>query len=313
MEQPTNQAPKNFFLQLGIIVTLYASAISFITFIFALIDKVYPDPLNNGFYYNDFNSGMRYSISVLIVMFPLYIWISRLYRKFEMENPEIRESKLRKWLLYFTLFIAGITIAGDLIVLINTFLGGKDVAISFFLKVLAVFIVSSAIFFFYLKDIKGYWYEHVKGAKIAAGVTSLIVLASVIGGIIVIGSPATQRQLSYDQTRAQDLMNIQWQIVSFYQAKSKIPETLAETTDPISGQIIPLDPETKTPYEYKKTGELSFELCATFSQNTPEEMSLTVPRDTYMDNWTHTAGRQCFIRNIDPDRYPPFKEPRLVR
>jgi hypothetical protein len=303
-------APKNFFLQLGIIVTLYASIVSFLMFIFGLIDHLLPNA--TGYYYDFTNSGIRYSISVLIVMFPLFLWLSRLHRKMIAGNLDLKESKLRKWLLYFTLFLAGLTIAIDVIVLINTFLSGHNLALSFILKVVAILIVALKVFYFYLQDLKGKWDANPGQAKLAAIVVGVVVLVSVIIGIIVIGSPSRQRDLLNDQTRLQDLQSIQFQITEYFQDKGVLPTTLKDIIDPIRGTIVPKDPVSLQEYEYKATGPLSFNLCAVFTtdSNAPENQnpSRVVYPDLFeSEYWNHKIGLTCFDRTIDKDRFPVRK------
>lgn len=301
--------PKNFFLQVGIIATLYASIISFLTFIFGLIDNLLP---RAGAYYYDYsNSGVRYAISVLIVMFPLFIWLSRIYRKAVAQNSELQDSKLRKWLLYFTLFLAGLAIAIDIIVLINTFLSGENFALPFILKVLAVLLVAGGVFYFYLKDIKGAWDANPKGAKTSAVIVSVVVLASVIGGIILIGSPSKQRDFTNDNQRVMDLENTQSQIIYFYQDKGVLPKTIEETADPLLGGVLMRDPETAEVYKYEVIAPLKFKICATFKTDS-KAMTQKAPMVDYPmfygnQNFEHGIGETCFERTIDKDRLPVIK------
>jgi hypothetical protein len=299
------QTPKNFFMQIGIFFSLYISAISFLVFLFSVIDEVFPKALD---YYSDSNSAIRFSISTLIVVFPLFIWLSRVYRKFVETTPELKEGKLRKWIIYFTLFITGVTIAVDVIVLINTFLGGEDFAIGFVLKVISVFIVAGAIFTYCLKDLRGYFEQNPKQSKLWSMIVSIVVLLSVIGGFILIGSPSTQRARNYDNRRVQDLQSIQWQVVNYYQTKGKTPLNLSELEDPLSGFSVPTDPETSASYTYTKISDVKFGLCADFGLENTKDQSMA--KEMYFgadENWKHRAGNQCFDRTIDPDRYPRIK------
>ena len=73
----------------------------------------------------------------------------------------------------------------------------------------------------------------------------------------------------------------------------------------------PVDPEPGKPYEYRETGNLSFELCADFSTSNMDNSNATIPRTPQpyyypysADNWNHTPGRVCFDRTIDPALYP---------
>ena len=99
--------------------------------------------------------------------------------------------------------------------------------------------------------------------------------------------------------------------------KGKLPENREELNG-IIDVYLPVDPETKEEYEYRKTGDLSFELCATFSRVSEEKNPYGYPEypRPMMDSkagiesqdWDHEAGRYCFQRTIDPELYPPMKE-----
>ena len=77
------------------------------------------------------------------------------------------------------------------------------------------------------------------------------------------------------------------------------------------GIVIPRDPKTGAPYEYKVLGNLKFELCATFEtsssdQNTngPKAIPAMYPYpEGEIQTWQHNAERTCFQRTIDPDMF----------
>ena len=102
-----------------------------------------------------------------------------------------------------TLFIAGITIVVDLIVLINTFLGG-ELTTRFVLKVLAVLIVIGGAFLYYFYGLRGKWEVEEKTSIMIGWIVSVVVLISIISGFFIIGSPQTQRLLRLDQTKVND-------------------------------------------------------------------------------------------------------------
>ena len=115
--------PKDVFLHLLSIIALYVAAGSFIALVFQYINVLFPDPLTSGYnYLASAYSGIRWSISVLIVVFPVYLWSIWFLNKNYALSPEKRELKSRKWLIYFTLFAAALIIIGDLITLIFNFL-----------------------------------------------------------------------------------------------------------------------------------------------------------------------------------------------
>ena len=113
-----------------------------------------------------------------------------------------------------------------------------------------------------------------------------------------------------------DLTNIQYQVVNYWQTKQKLPTALSDLNDPISGFTVPVDPQPEDSYSYKTSGTMSFELCATFNEispgTVPDTMTVPMPAGavggSISDDWWHGAGDTCFIRTIDPERYPPFSK-----
>ena len=142
--------PKDVFYHLLAIVTLYMSAVSFIVLLFQLINTWFPDPLSYGY---GVNEGIRWSASILIVSFPVYMFMMWLINKDLTANPDRRDLKVRKWLGYLTLFISAIVAIIDVATLIYNLLGG-EITSRFILKVLVVLAVSAVIFFYYLKELR---------------------------------------------------------------------------------------------------------------------------------------------------------------
>src|SRR3989338_9125663 len=320
METKIKTAPKDFFVFIGAMAALYASAVSLINLLFEIINASFPDALS--FSYDNFSSGMRWSIASLIIVFPVYIFLSRFINKDLAANFLKKNLGVRKWLTYLTLFIAGVTIITDLILLINTFLGG-EITTRFAFKILAVLIVAGTVFAYYLYDLKRDVGQKSGKMKLLVWVVSFVILASIVGGFFIMGSPFTLRMKRFDERRVNDLQNIQYQIVNFYQRKGNLPNNLDELKDPIAGFNIPLDPDSAVPYGYEKVADLNFKLCANFSLASDaltdsKYMTRSVPvflGDSYHsylnENWQHSSGKQCFDRKIDKDLYPILKNPKM--
>lgn len=154
-EQKTS--PKDVFLHLLAIIMLYVSAAEFLVLVFQYINLTFPDVLEMGNYYyggeNPAYGYIRWAVSTLIVVFPTYIITSRFLNKAYDAEPGKRNLRIRKWLIYFTLFVAALAIIGDLVTLVYTFLNG-EFTMRFVLKVLAVFFVAGSIFYYYLSDLR---------------------------------------------------------------------------------------------------------------------------------------------------------------
>lgn len=314
---------KDFFLQLGTMATLYAGAIALINLLFRVIDTAFPRiPEYASYYYT--SSPISLPVATLIIVFPIFLVLSWVIQKNYQADPSLREGLLRKWLVYITLFVAGIIIAADLITLVYQFLDGQEITKGFLLKVVAVLAVAGSVFGYYLQDLRNTLTS--RNRTIWRALAGILVVGSIIAGFAVLGSPSTQRALRHDSERVMHLENIQWQVISFWQQKEALPNTLDDLAkNQLSGWNIPLDPETGAKYEYIKTGLLAFNLCATFNRPTPENinygygggiypampMRATMSSEPAMikgqNSWQHEAGHQCFTRTIDPDFYPPIK------
>ncbi|MDD5626035.1 MAG: DUF5671 domain-containing protein [Patescibacteria group bacterium] len=302
--------PKDVFLHLFNIILFYLSTVNFILLITEYISVIFPDALS--FYYNGITRAIQGSTSILIISIPVFILTSWMLGKDLKNNPEKREMKLRKWLLYFTLFISAMTIIIDLIIFINNFLSG-ELTIQFFLKILTVLLVAAAVFGYYIWDLRRKDPETSKLPKILAWVISGIILLSIVWGFFILGTPAAQRDRRLDEQRVGNLQEIQERIVNYWTQKEKLPQTLGELEDSISGFIVPQDPESDALYEYNITNPLSFELCATFNASSKNPKSISPIKSksspslnqfgSLQQNWDHETGRTCFTRTIDPELY----------
>lgn len=299
-QQKPKVTPKDFFLWLGAMVALYISATSLILLVHQYINIWFPSELER--YGADFSSTIRIAISSLVVVFPLYVWLTRILHQDIRMEPIKKELWVRRWLIFLTLFVAGGTIAIDLISLIYTFLDGELTA-RFTLKALTILIVLGGGFWYYLKELHGIWEAKESLSKMIGGAVALVVLVAIVGGFFIIGSPNTQRLYKLDEQKTSDLQTIQWQIVSYWQQKETLPDTLDLLEDPLKGYANPVDPQTGESYVYTMTGPLSFDLCATFNLASRVDQ----PQYTYPANesWQHEEGEVCFSRTIDPDLYGP--------
>lgn len=306
--------PKDFFLWAGAMIALYSSVFAFIALLFQYINYAYPDPLQNYYYSDPFSGSMRFAMATLIVMVPVAILIMRYIRKDIASVPAKEDLWIRRWALVLTVFIAGFAAIGDLITLINYFLGG-DITTRFVLKVIVLLFVAAGVFFHFLADLRGYWTANPGRARTVAYVTGIVVVGAIISGFFIMGSPAQVRLYRFDSQKVSDLQSIQYQIINFYQQKEKLPANLDELADPLSGWMMPKEAQGGA-YRYEKTANLSFKLCATFNAETQKNqvaISEPVMYGVEGENWQHSAGEVCFDRTIDPERYPPYTKSAPIR
>ena len=303
--------PRDFFMHLLVFAALYATVVSFLSLIFAYINVSFPDQLG---FYGDGSGEIIGPSSILIVIFPVFILVSWFLGKDLKSNPEKREMKFRKWLVYLTLFVAAITIIVDLISLVSSFYNGELTA-RFLLKMLAVLATATAVFWYYFWDLRRGTSLKTNKPKLAAWISSTVVLAVIIAGFFIVGTPAQQRARRFDQQRIYDLQNIQSQLVNHWIQKGRLPEEAGELSlDQLSGFIWPRDPETRENYDYVKLTAFSFRICAVFkteskNENNPSpefsRPALMTPsmKLNPVNLWAHGQGQTCFERTIDPELY----------
>ena len=296
---------KDFFLHIAVIALLYTGTVALLNVLFRVINVAFPQVSQYSYFAS---TSISLPVATLIVVFPLFLFLANLLRRGYVADPSRKEYPVRKWLIYITLFIAGAVLAGDLVTLIYFFLDGQELTTGFILKILSVLVVTGAIFGYYMDDLK----DRLTNTRrnIWRIVAAVLVLGSIVAGFSVLGTPSSQRMLRYDSQKVSDLQSIQWQVVNYWQQKGVLPATLAELQDPISGFMIPTDPQTRVPYEYQKTGILSFNLCAEFNKQAQivngsvARIAYPEPMGKLNESWQHEAGRQCFERTIDPELYP---------
>ncbi len=317
-DQKPRTTPKDFFVYLGTAISLYVSAGSLLSLLFSIIEKRFTDVLDvSTYYYGGYGyyagNGATFAIASLIIVVPIYLFLSYFIRKDILADNEKRGLAIRKWFVWFTLFAAGITVAGDLVALLYTFLQG-EVTVRFILKVAAVLIVAGGVFSYYFYDLRRD--ASSKPNKLFVSLAGLFILLAIVCGFMTFGSPAAQRDMRLDSQREMHLSDIQWQVLNHWQTQEKLPATLVELNDEFGGYTPPVDPETGAAYEYTVTAPLSFELCATFARassvKSQDPKMMPIDASYYgggLDpRFQHEAGRTCFARTIDPVKYPPYKD-----
>ena len=300
MEQKTTA--RDVFLYLLVIITLGIAAGNLWVMLYQFVNIYVPDPAIQQCYGTSCRDTIRFAMASLIVVFPVLVWAWRFLQRDIVLNPEKADSRVRRWLLYFTLFVAAVIMIGDAVALLWSWLQG-DLTLQFFLKVLAVLYIFSSIFYYFLKALHP---EERGFSRAVAWTAVVVVLACIVGGFITSGSPFRARAERLDTQRITDLSNIQASLIGYWQKKGKLPDALTDLEDPISGYVNPVDPVTKQSYEYIRKTDLTFVLCASFG--TAQDLSnpgiqMTYPAGGQNQSWSHAAGRVCFDRAIDPQLY----------
>lgn len=125
--------------------------------------------------------------------------------------------------------------------------------------------------------------------KLFGAVTVLLVLAGVVAGFMLLGSPGHGRLIAMDQRRVDNLQMMSSRINQRYSGRA-LPATLPP-------DLLLNDPQTHHPYTYRREGTKTYTLCATFAL--PSEKPDTVPPYSDMKLWEHRAGSACFPQRTD--------------
>lgn len=303
--QSAKMTPKDFFLNLGSIVALYTVVVSLLKLLFSVINFAYPQ-INAGNYYVG-SQSISWPVSVLIIFFPIFAYLSRVLEKGFVAEPEKKNIAIRKWLTYVTLFLTGLALAGDLVTILYYFIDGRELSTGFVLKVLSVFVVTFGVFYYYVSDLKGKLTP--KTHKQWFAVSLLVIIASIAWGFSVLGSPRTQKLYKYDFAKISDLQNIDQQLISYWQMKEVLPTSLSELSTSGNYFISPVDQQSRKSYEYEKKSDTSYILCAEFNKasNDGNKIYLESSYPYWGGTWTHPAGRYCFDRSIDKSLYSGIK------
>jgi hypothetical protein len=152
-------------------------------------------------------------------------------------------------------------------------------------------------------------------------VSTVVVVAAVVRGFAIVGSPATKRAERLDDRRLDDLRAIAREIQTLVglpqpgvmskgvtkaapnvasnkkvELARPLPKTLDELQKTIRTRRLNLrDPQTDQPYGYTIKSQTTYELCATFTTQRDSSAAIF---------WNHAAGEACFTINVlDP---PPL-------
>ncbi len=141
------------FVYLLLFSTLYFFSWNLGSLLFKLIEHALPDAADARWQVLQLGPSIRWSISALVIAFPLFAFLSHRVSVDVVRNPIKRLSPVRRWLTYLTLFVAASVLVGDLTTLVYNLLGG-ELSLRFGLKVLTVALIAGTVFGWYLWDLR---------------------------------------------------------------------------------------------------------------------------------------------------------------
>src|SRR5262245_34043308 len=119
-------SPREAFLYLLLFVALYLVAYNVGAILFAWVERTWPDPIMNWEEaWDSRRDWVRFALASVLVAFPVYLYTSRVIGRAVAADPEKRNSGVRRWLTYLTLFNAACVLIGDFIVVLQGLFKGE--------------------------------------------------------------------------------------------------------------------------------------------------------------------------------------------
>jgi len=249
---------------------------------FAWIDRNFTDELaNNQYSYQWASSGLRWSISSLLVGYPIFLFLGWRLASRKRRDPERRRSRVRAWLTYITLIFAAGTLIGDLVAVVYQFLEG-GLSSRFALKAGVVGLISGAILWNYARDAERTSARIDFISQVLAIVATSTVIVLVAWAFTIVRSPAAARERVADEQRLDHLVAMtrlaDCHVTYFGSLTSEFSSMQSSLADlgsrqPISAgcsEPIPIDPISGNEYRYRVIDANSYELCAAFEAGWPE-------------------------------------------
>jgi hypothetical protein len=286
-------SPREAFLYLLLFVALYLVAYNVGAILFAWVEHTWPDPAMNSYEgWDRRRDWVRFALASVLVAFPVYLLTARLTGRAVAVDPEKRNSGVRRWLTYLTLFNAACVLIGDFIFVLQGLFKGELTA-RFLSKAAIVAAIGGWLFMHYMGGLRRDEAATPRpgGPSQLARVAAGIVVAVALLGMWLAGSPATARRQELDQRRVMELSNIASAVEAEVQGYGRIPPTLEHLVRGRPRAGLPLrDPVTHVPYTYVVLDSVRYQLCATF--DAPDSVG---PYGTAVDPfWRHGAGHTCF-------------------
>ena len=155
--------------------------------------------------------------------------------------------------------------------------------------------------------------------SIVLGASGATVVAAVVFGLALLGSPAEERERRIDDRRVTDLHGIAAAADLYRTRHGRLPASLDDLAAEPGFRISTRDPTSSEMYGYRALDDGRYEVCATFATDSggPTRSASIIQRSCqgchgpgspvatraddpaaahlgFRDLWAHGSGRQCF-------------------
>lgn len=127
------------------------------------------------------------------------------------------------------------------------------------------------------------------GGSALFGLGSMAVIAAVVAGLFVLGSPADERARRMDRRRVEDLQGVMAATDLYWTRHGSLPTSLDNLMAEPGVSVSTRDPNNGEIYGFQPVDSIQYEVCASF-----ETESEKISGDPDRDLWVHGSGPQCF-------------------
>lgn len=276
------------FLNLLSLITLGWMSIGLGITLFQIIDKFFSSGQINSLSYFS-QPALKFGMASILIITPIFLVVINILHRAYKNSSLNPQSAIYRWLTYLVLLVAALNIIGRLIQLVFKLLDG-DYTLSSLLKIFVVLVIAGCIFSFYIFDIKRIDYQKRSIiSQMFFVIVVVVALASLVGGFLIVDSPAVARMKKQDQKRVSDLYALDSLLTSQYNSQNSLPEDLSaakfkDFQDPVSGDI----------YIYQKLSDNEYEICASFSLEADQDLDYYRPWSGGRDWEFHGSGQECY-------------------
>lgn len=201
-------------------------------------------------------SGLRWSIAALVVFTPTFWLLDRVDARGVRADPSRLTGTIRRWLSALAMLIAVITLLGDALSLIYTFLDGQITA-RFLAKSAAVALIAAVVLGYFRQGRRKRRHGIVPAGWV---LISLAVVATALAFPLT-GGPDRGRMEQRDAARISDLRTLSGDVAMCFEGHQ---EGLPETLPPLdcarnAGQLTGF----AAGITYRRVSDRSFDLCTT--------------------------------------------------
>lgn len=136
--------------------------------------------------------------------------------------------------------------------------------------------------------------NHSAFDRIFATLATVAVTVGTVAGFWILGTPGQQRLIMSDRQRLEDLSAI---ANSLYWKRQNQPDYVLP--DALDADDRREDPITQELYQYQRTDDSQYQLCANFATDSSTHRLANINRQT----WQHPQGFHCF--DFDFNQQPP--------